>query len=87
MSGNPVLASDTGANLELIEEGKNGWLFKEGDAEDLAKKMKTILENREQIGQMGRQAYREAEGKFLSDRNTEEVERFYWTVKQKEDRI
>jgi len=87
LSGNPVLASDTGANLELIEEGKNGWLFKEGDAEDLAKKMKTILENREQIGQMGRQAYREAEGKFLSDRNTEEVERFYWTVKQKEDRI
>ena len=28
LSGNPVLASDSGANPELIEEGENGWLFK-----------------------------------------------------------
>lgn len=87
LSGNPVLASDTGANPELIEEGKNGWLFKEGDAENLAEKMKDILENRGKIGQMGRLAYQEAKGKFLSDRNTEEIERFYWVVKQRKDSI
>ena len=81
LSGNPVLASDSGANPELIEEGKNGWLFKEGNVEDLAKKMKDILENQKKISQMGYLAYQEAKGKYLSDRNTKEVDQLYQVIR------
>ena len=49
--------------------------------------MKAILQNREQIGPMGRLAYQEAERKYLSDRNTEEIERFYQVVRQRYDSI
>lgn len=49
--------------------------------------MKAILQNREQIGPMGRLAYQEAERKYLSDRNTEEIERFYREVRQSEDSV
>ena len=45
--------------------------------------MKDILENRQMLGQMGRRAYREAKEKYLSDRNTEEIEQFYNTVMKK----
>lgn len=83
LSGNPVLASDTGANRELIVDGKTGWFFKEGDADALAEKMKDILENRQILDQMGQRAYREAQKKYLSNRNTEEIEDFYNTILKK----
>jgi len=35
-SGLPVLVSDIPGNLEWIESGRQGWLFKDGDAEALA---------------------------------------------------
>jgi PEP-CTERM/exosortase A-associated glycosyltransferase len=39
--GRLVAASDVGGHKELIEDRKTGWLFKAGDAEDLAR---TVLE-------------------------------------------
>lgn len=80
LSGNPVLASDAGANRELIEEDQTGWFFKEGDAEALAEKIKYIMENRKMISRMGRRAYTTAKEKYLSDRNTKEIEQFYYSV-------
>lgn len=37
--GLPVVVSDIPGNLEWVEEGKQGWLFKNGDAQDLAQKI------------------------------------------------
>lgn len=37
--GLPVVSSDTGANVELIQEGLNGYLYKYKDVEDLAQKI------------------------------------------------
>jgi glycosyltransferase involved in cell wall biosynthesis len=48
--GKPVLVSDIPSNQEWIVPGKAGWLFKDGDANDLADKMitaVTIAEDRE----------------------------------------
>jgi PEP-CTERM/exosortase A-associated glycosyltransferase len=42
-----VLASDVGGHKELIEDGKTGYLFKAGDAEDLAQRLLNILDHRE----------------------------------------
>lgn len=85
LSGNPVLASDAGANKELIEEDKTGWFFREGDAGSLAEKMKYILVNKKIVSKMGRTAYQEAKERYLSDRNTKEIEQLYYTILNSKD--
>ena len=84
LSGNPVLATNTGANPELIKEGETGWLFREGDAEDLADKIQNILNVRSDIRMMGNNAYDRMKREGLSNRNTEEIEMLYRKIlKQK----
>lgn len=77
LSSNPVLASDSGANPELICDGENGWLFENGNAQDLANKMKMVIENYEEIQEMGNKAYQFAKESFLSEKNTEKIEELY----------
>lgn len=79
MSGNPVIGTDTGANPELIEDQKNGRLFQNGNAQDLAEKMQWFLENPEYIEKCGREAYTFSK-RFLSSVNTDNVERLYREV-------
>ncbi|TLN01105.1 glycosyltransferase, partial [bacterium] len=43
--GKPALVSDIPGNREWIQTGVQGWLFKDGDASELAAKMKMICEN------------------------------------------
>jgi glycosyltransferase involved in cell wall biosynthesis len=38
-SGLPVVVSDIPGNLEWVEEGKQGWLFKDGNAQDFTQKI------------------------------------------------
>ena len=38
----PVLASDISANIEILKEGENGILFRYGDVDDLAQKIKSF---------------------------------------------
>jgi L-malate glycosyltransferase len=45
-SGLPCLVSDIAGNREWIQEGVNGWLFRDGDANDLAKKILYAIKNR-----------------------------------------
>ncbi len=41
--GKIVLASDVGGHKELIEHNHNGWLFRSGDSEDLAKQVVNLF--------------------------------------------
>ncbi|MRR31179.1 glycosyltransferase, partial [bacterium] len=43
--GKPALVSDIPGNREWIQTDVQGWLFKDGDASELAAKMKMICEN------------------------------------------
>ena len=43
--GKPVIASDISGNGELIRDGWNGYLFRTGDAVDLARKIESTLES------------------------------------------
>jgi glycosyltransferase involved in cell wall biosynthesis len=59
--GMPCLVSDIPANKEWVEEGANGWLFPDGNADALAAKILTALAQREKLPAMGESARRSAE--------------------------
>lgn len=80
MSSNPVIASDTGANPELVIPGKNGLLFREGDASSLADQMECFMINRKLIQSMGAYAYDYAKNSFTSEKNTINVESLYQEI-------
>ena len=55
-SGLPVLVSDIPGNLEWIEEGAQGWLFPDGDADALAARLVQAVDLGSEIKTVGQQA-------------------------------
>jgi len=62
-SGLPCLVSDIAGNREWIQEGVNGWLFRDGDADDLARKILEAIASRRSFKQIGQAARKTAEQK------------------------
>lgn len=60
-SGLPCLVSDIPGNRDWVEEGVNGWLFRDGDADDLAEKIMLAIQSRRAWGKMGKAARKTAE--------------------------
>jgi len=78
--GRPVLGADSGANPELIKDGFNGFLFRSGDAADLASKIRTLLADPVMLEQMGRNAAETAREKFTNEKYGELMERIFLSV-------
>jgi glycosyltransferase involved in cell wall biosynthesis len=57
--GRPVLAADIGGFKELIKDGENGFLFRAGDVDDLAVKLKKALDDEVRLPYIGSQAIRD----------------------------
>ena len=62
-SGLPCLVSDIPGNKEWIEDGVNGWLFRDGDVNDLAEKILNTIKNRKSFKKIREAARRTAEQK------------------------
>lgn len=63
--GVPAIVSDISAAAERVEDGVTGWLFRSGDADDLARCL-SLIENDERVQAAGRAAY----DAFWSDSRT-----------------
>jgi glycosyltransferase involved in cell wall biosynthesis len=61
--GLPCLVSDIPANEEWVFEGQNGWLFPDGNADVLAAKILSAIENRKLLPEIGVNARHTAEEK------------------------
>ncbi len=61
--GLPCLVSDIPGNREWIVEGENGWLFCDGDVDDLADKILYAIKSRRLFKKMGESARKTAEQK------------------------
>lgn len=76
MAGLPVLASDTGANPELIQDGVTGFLYHYPDAEDLTKKLIYLSEHKEKAREMGIAAQTVSK-EYTSIRNAGKIYQLY----------
>ena len=75
--GTPVLVSDIPGNKEWIREGANGWLFRDGDAGQLAEKILRIAGRRSVLRQIGRAGRLTAEARADWTRNFRVLLRSY----------
>ncbi|MEJ5224632.1 MAG: glycosyltransferase, partial [Anaerolineales bacterium] len=71
--GLPCLVSDIPANQEWVREGENGWLFRDGDANDLAAKILLAIQQRESLPQISRAARATAEAKADWNKNVQKL--------------
>jgi glycosyltransferase involved in cell wall biosynthesis len=68
-AGTPVIASRLGAMAEVGEEMRTGMLFKPGDPEDLAEKLRWILDNPARVADMRLAARQTYETKYTMHEN------------------
>lgn len=75
--GLPCLVSDIPANKEWVVENENGWLFKDGDVDDLANKILAAMSQREKLPEIGRASRRSAEMRADWKKNAETLMNVY----------
>lgn len=66
--GKPVVGSAVGGIPDIIQDGKNGLLFRSEDADDLAEKLAGLLGDPVRLAAMGEYAYEDAHGRLSSVR-------------------
>ncbi len=77
MAGLAVIASDSGANPELVRTGIDGELYQYGDIVDLRDKVAKLVTNPELIMQYGANAKKRAEELFSSSVNAKSIYNLY----------
>lgn len=75
-----VIASDSGANLEIVEDGKSGRIYELGHEEHLAEIMKYLLDNEQDILKYAENGKERAMKNFTSIQNTEQVYKVYQSL-------
>jgi glycosyltransferase involved in cell wall biosynthesis len=75
--GLPCLVSDIPANKEWVVDDQNGWLFRDGDANDLAEKILAAISQREKLPEIGRSSRRSAEMRADWKKNAEALMNVY----------
>ncbi|MDE6022473.1 MAG: glycosyltransferase family 4 protein [Muribaculaceae bacterium] len=77
MAGVAVIASDTGANTEIVEDGISGLIYKKGNIKSLADRMEIFIKNaglRQKLADTGQ---RVAGSNFTSEANSNAVYNLY----------
>jgi len=75
--GTPVIASRLGAMAELVDEGRTGWLFEAGNADDLAAKVRRLWLSRAELADMRREARAEYERRYTAEPNYRQLMAIY----------
>lgn len=68
-----VIASDTGANPELINNGKTGLLYHIGSVKELGDQMIYLMENRNELVRIANNSFEYAMKHFTASRNADEI--------------
>jgi len=76
-AGLPVVASAVGGLLEVVEDGKTGWLVPAGDPMQLAERLRMLLLDPEKRERMGIQGHARARACFSEQRMVAEITEIY----------
>ena len=71
-NGTPVIATDRGGPLEIIEDGVDGLLY-DGSSEDLSKKIRLLYENRELKERLASNSLKKVQTKFDREKQLKEL--------------
>ncbi|MCI9141200.1 MAG: glycosyltransferase [Lachnospiraceae bacterium] len=74
MYGRPCIVSESIGTVDYIMEGRNGLIFPTGDSKALSAKMEWVIQNSEQLSQMGKNARQTYEKYFTMDGFGERLE-------------
>ena len=75
--GKPVIGSRIGGIPEQIEDGKTGFLFEMGNAEELARKMTLLAENKKLRREMGKAARKKLEREYSLEAHCSKLMEIY----------
>lgn len=64
----PVVASNVGGIPDLIKDGQNGFLFEVGNSNELAEKLRTLLNNKALAIEMGKRGREFIQSKFSNEK-------------------
>ncbi|MFW6064520.1 MAG: glycosyltransferase family 4 protein [Candidatus Natronoplasma sp.] len=76
----PVIVSDIPGVRDVIVEGKHGLLAEPMNSENLAGKIRTLIENPDMAERMGKNGRKRVEERFTWSKVAEEIEEFYESV-------
>ena len=80
LSGLCVIASDTGANPELIKDGENGMLYEYGNPNDLSHKIMSVIENETLFQQLKNGGLENAKRRFTNYINAKNIYTLYLSM-------
>ena len=72
-----VIASDSGASPELIEDGVTGLLFKSGDSQSLAKCIERLYQERDLLVELSNAALKKAREQYTQEKNAQNIYNIY----------
>lgn len=75
LGGMPVVATNTGANPEIINNKKNGYLYKIGNPEELAEKFENFINDYSKIKKMGESARKESLKNYTAEINYRKIKK------------
>ena len=78
--GVPVVTSRAGFWPELVQPGRNGWLFETGDVEDLKRTMQHAMLDPDQLIEMGKYARQYVVKNHSLQREADQINAFYDTM-------
>lgn len=75
--GKPVIGANIGGIPEVIDDGVNGLLFKPGDANELAEKIRYLLSNKDKLKEMGSNGRRKVLEYYCPEIHYEKILKVY----------
>ena len=78
--GKPLVATDLGFSVEAVTEGYNGSKFKLGSLEDLTGKIKALWNDPDKCNEMGLNARKDYESKYMPEDNYDQLIKIYNSV-------
>lgn len=78
--GRPVIGANAGATTELIDNETNGLLFRPGDPDDLASKIRRIIDDKRMIAYLGANGAEKAKREFTTEKYGSQMEQIFRSV-------